>query len=231
MKHSQEVCLDIISINYDKVIEEICASTPQLSLIDGFAIESRTGTRYWKPSVFDAIPDNPGKSKRFLRLYKLHGSLDWRIAYDGKLESVRAEEKCADTGRYRDNVLIYPTQQCSSEKEPYDALLKGFADSLERARVLVVIGYSFRDPPINDAFREFLKRDSGRRLIAISPSASKNLDERFPLRSVKKKGLEKQVFPLDCEFPSENLFVSLADIIRDTRSRFIHALMNGELIS
>jgi hypothetical protein len=215
-KFSGQTQFEVFTINYDRVVEEYCSSQSQV-LVDGFQLDRRTGIRFWKPEVFDEEPEKESEPFQFLlKLYKLHGSLDWRISYDGRIESVKAEEKCGHPGRYKDNILIYPTQQCLAGTRPFDALLKRFADSLKRIRTLVVIGYSFRDSPINDEFLAFLNRDPRNWLIVISPKASSNLEDHFLNRQDLRKK-HAHIYALNNSFPDDLIFQILTDVFAKVR--------------
>lgn len=211
--------LDIITVNYDRVIEEVCASLIEVSLIDGFTSKKGTAIRQWDPRVFNSSEAvlSGSASKLALRLYKLHGSLDWRIAYDKKINSVGVEGKCDGTGRYTENLLIYPTEECP-KGEHYDTLLKGFANSLRKATVVIVIGYSFRDASINVKLVEFVKQDPARRLIVISPDASKDVHYQFGARTLSSQ-TDKRILRVNREFPTDDMFDGLIEALQYIRLR------------
>lgn len=161
----------IFTTNYDQVIEEVGSELPNFQLIDGFVTTS--GRKHlWKPEDFNRQPTG----MYLIKLFKLHGSLNWRERTDNKFERVATEERTLGNQTYKRNVLIYPTltHKANHSVEYLDELYILFKLSIEQTRICIVVGYSFRDKNINDVFLEFLKR-KGTALISLSPSASDNI--------------------------------------------------------
>jgi hypothetical protein len=169
--------VEVFTTNYDRVIEEFClATTMKVELLDGFSTEPRTGRRYWNSDEFK----KKGSSESIqLKLFKLHGSLDWRETYDHEIENVRAEERCITARSYRQNILIYPTETITEQKEPFKTVFEHFKDTVSKATAFMVIGFSFRDSPINETFLNFLRADKSRRIIVVSTHARENVKENL----------------------------------------------------
>ncbi len=60
--------LDIFTLNHDTLIEDHIKNYP---IIDGFQPLQDSGLSEWKPSLFNS------PSEKSVRLFKLHGSIDW----------------------------------------------------------------------------------------------------------------------------------------------------------
>lgn len=134
----REKPVHLFTTNYDLLLEQALeeSSTPYF---DGF-IGSRK-------AFFDlgAVEDESLLPARWARLWKIHGSLNWRLE-DEKV--VRSDQK-TDKQSY----LIYPShlKYDQSRKMPYLAMLdrlKSFL--LNPSAMLFICGYSFGDEHIND---------------------------------------------------------------------------------
>ena len=166
----------IFTTNYDRAVEEFCEGA-KLRLHDGFRLNRRTGRRMWTGN-FGYDKGGAGRGGA-VRLYKLHGSLDWkrsprhgilRVDYDGDSDGVRYE-----------NIVIHPSladKSKENERDPYKAIHDSFREELESSDVCVVVGFSFRDDPIVVEFRRFAELD-GRTLIVVGPKAGEDVHARI----------------------------------------------------
>ena len=209
-QHDQNRELDIFTTNYDSVVEEFhgYAETLDVELFDGFVPAGRSERLFWKPK--EAFQKGFRKDADLkLRLFKLHGSLNWCVRRNGEIEKVRLEQQVVSSRRYRSNgnVLIYPAQKTYEEEPPFNSLFESFREAAKTTKVFLVIGFSFRDDLINSIFSDHLLKDARRRLIVVSPSASENLLEGF-LKRINGK-LSRRVFPIPEEFGKEKTFASI----------------------
>lgn len=136
----RETPIHVFTTNYDLLSEQAMeeSSTPYF---DGFV-----GTRQ---AFFDlgAVEDEAILPARWARLWKIHGSLNWRLTKDGR-RVVRSNAQDKDP-----SYLIYPShlKYDQSRKMPYLAMLdrlKSFL--LQPNATLFISGYSFSDEHIND---------------------------------------------------------------------------------
>lgn len=82
-------------------------------------------------------------------------------------------------------------------------MLKYFEEAGKNTAVFLVIGFSFRDPYVDDIFLSHLREDSNRRLLVVSPSARENVKEYLLVRARSKeerKAFRKQVKSLNSKF-------------------------------
>lgn len=107
-------------------------------------------------------------------------------------------------------MMIYPVGEKPILQEPYFSFYSLFKEQLWR--VLIVIGYSFRDAPVNTAILERLsaQEEPNPKLIVINPHADdviKHLGEMDP-------ALQKRIIRINEPFRDDDtLFVKLANAI------------------
>ena len=136
----------------------------------------------------------PWHNEKTVRIFKLHGSLNWRLWNNGNLERVPTEEPTRNS-YYKGNVFIYPTEYCNESIEPYQTLYGNFKQLKQKFDVTIVIGYSFRDEPINNVLIEFLQQDTNKKIIVLSPTAN---DDCALIKKTNPKGelvLINEMFP------------------------------------
>lgn len=156
--------LDIFTLNYDLCVETIFTKQDR-QLVNGFTDSG------WDPSHL--------KVGSGIRLIKLHGSLDWldheehgicAVDFPGHQTLTRADMPPRP-------LLIFGTDQKTTGLDPFLTLLYHFSEALDRARVLVVIGYSFADEYINEMLRQRMATNPRLRLVVVEPDAAGRVDQ------------------------------------------------------
>lgn len=156
------VPLEIFTPNYDLLIEE-ALERYQIPVFDGFV-----GSRepfFDLPSIEqDSIPP------RWTRLWKLHGSINWQKRADG---SVFRASRQAATG----TAMIYPSHLKfdQSRRMPYLAMMDRLRAFFRPTRsdagighpVLVVCGFSFSDPHIQEVIVDGLRSNPAAHCFAL----------------------------------------------------------------
>jgi hypothetical protein len=205
---SQDYLLtDFFTLNYDRLLEEYLIFR-NIEYIDGFTSIHRRNL--WSPETFKRDEDRVDSSTP-VRLFKLHGSLNWR-EYEGTIESVTTEEPSRNL-YHKKNIFIYPTQVCDDTSEPYSSMYPYFRSAKEYTNVLIVIGYSFRDEPINQIIVEYVKH--GKVCIMISPTISEDVQNIGSLISKTK---------------SKNYLISIPSTFSDTNlNRTIQEVLNRHM--
>lgn len=153
----------IITTNYDMVIEQYCDETG-MELVNGF-MHNRSRLRgLW------AGKWSPETNQPPIYLAKLHGSVNWYRDGNGKItETGDIARRSAD-----DDIMIAPTVGPKEyTKAPFNALTKHFSEIINNIDMLVVIGFSFRDAEINEVIKR--RVDEGMKLISISPTAVEDI--------------------------------------------------------
>ncbi|MFS1162487.1 SIR2 family protein [Aeromonas salmonicida] len=158
----------LFTTNYDLLMEQALEES-SAPYFDGF-IGSRK-------AFFDlgAVEDEGLLPPRWTRLWKIHGSLNWRL--ENGTSVVRSDQK-TDEQSY----LIYPShlKYDQSRKMPYLAMLDRLkAFLLAPSALLFICGYSFADEHINDVICRSLETNPTAHVFACVFGALE--DERYVL--------------------------------------------------
>jgi PAS domain-containing protein len=165
--------LEIFSVNYDTCIEQLC-HLKHLTYSDGFDI-------YWHPQNL--------RSKDWdIKLFKLHGSVIWFESQIKEYLKIPIRTFVGDketsleliTGEDLKPLLIYPMQKWQYV-EPLTELQLMFKERLidKDTRVLVVVGYSFRDDYIIRMLWDAARINSDLHIILLNPSAQEIFERRL----------------------------------------------------
>jgi hypothetical protein len=79
---------------------------------------------------------------------------------------------------YTDEVVIYPLRQKQLYVDPYIQMFFCLNKELQYNRVWIIVGYSFRDPVIQNIFNINFK--DGKKMILIHPHPEE-VKQRFPI--------------------------------------------------
>lgn len=137
--------LEVFTTNYDLLMEQ-ALEVSEVPYFDGFAGSHRPAFDLHAVEE-DRLPD------RWIRLWKLHGSVNWSMTSAG------AVVRCASND-LSDRTLIYPShlKYDQSRRLPYLALLDRLRAFLRQpSAVLVSCGFSFRDDHINEVVGQALR--------------------------------------------------------------------------
>lgn len=154
--------LRIFSLNYDLCLERNKPHDKDLER--GFDPQTRAWDwrRFYRRDEFEP----------FIYLYKLHGSIDWER--DSQSGDIMESDKIPDTPD-----LIFGTDYKMQYIDPY----LFYAYELRRysleSRIVLTIGYSFRDEHINGILEGALQSRKSIKAVIVSPSAEEVAD-RFP---------------------------------------------------
>lgn len=144
--------LKAFTLNYDLSVEDACRAQG-IDVITGF----QPSTGRWNPSGFRA-------RTRGINLYKLHGSLNWVL--DDNLPDRRLIEYYPPQWDKEPELLLGPGVKLQHD-DPFVTVYSEFHKALRRAKVCVVIGYSFRDDHIKEPLREASRR--GMTIVDVNP--------------------------------------------------------------
>lgn len=137
--------LEIFTTNYDLLMEQ-AFEVSEVPYFDGFVGSYRP--------MFDlhAVEEDQ-LPLRWIRLWKLHGSVNWIMSVAGSVSRCAASDPT-------DRTLIYPShlKYDQSRRLPYLALLDKLRAFLRQpSAVLVTSGFSFRDEHINEVVGQALR--------------------------------------------------------------------------
>jgi len=153
--------LTVATLNYDRSVEILAGER-------GVGFE--TGIDRWL-----ARRRLRWEQEQPLRLLKLHGSIDWAI--DDRVEAGKlpmAGIKKLDPDKPSDAserpAIVFGEAGKLRAEGPYLELLLAWSQQLEEADVLLAVGYSFRDPHVNEILARWFNAVEGRRVIVLDPS-------------------------------------------------------------
>jgi hypothetical protein len=136
--------VEVFSTNYDLLMEQALEESC-VPYFDGFVGARR--------AFFSAGAIGESELARWVRLWKLHGSVNWRRTADGvvRTDSTEFDDK--------QSLVIHPSHMKydQSRKMPYLALMDQFRRFLlTPSSTLITCGYSFGDEHLNDAIVDAL---------------------------------------------------------------------------
>lgn len=199
----------IVTTNYD-VATELYHKLRRIPLTTGF----KETNSYWDPL-------DPQEYYRKIMghwLIKLHGSL-WHFKKKNGdiIQTVSYPESLSDIDfSIKENLIIYPVGEKPILQHPYFTFYKLFQE--QPWNTLVVIGYSFRDDPVNLAIIERLKSSfpPKKKLIVV------NRDVNKALKNLGSIGDELDKFIIKINAPFENndsLFEDIHEKVRTEISK------------
>lgn len=159
--------LRVFSLNYDVCVESACGRE---NVFTGFSHVAGRKGRIWNDRM---MRDDHGQTKP-IRLYKLHGSVDWREE-DGHVVSYESPSKCDDAGDYR---LIFGTQNKLRYTDPYLVLLSEFRKFAADAKIIICVGYNFQDKHINTILHSAFTKEAKTKLLMVSWSREADREPR-----------------------------------------------------
>jgi hypothetical protein len=203
----------VYTTNYDRIIEVFCERVEGFQIRDGYEHDPKTTLNLWRPHSFDA----PFKDDIVpVRLFKLHGSLNWKDGEYGP-ERVSPEIRLKPpTTVLKEDLLIYPGSKDPPEQEPFRTLYERFETQMKEADRCLVIGFSFRDPYLNRIFRDYVNSGKGQLLIMsrnCRQTVATNLlglkDSADLERSVESGG----IVPIPCHFGTDDWTIMLGNAL------------------
>lgn len=201
----------IFTTNYDNVIESsneernhnIPPERPKIALVNGFSPSIGSRHWVWNPEVFEAKFVDNSLPQYF---FKLHGSITWYATQSNILEiPVIAQSMKLTSGEEAASLLIYPVEEKRIFSPPFTELFYQFRSTLlYKARILVVIGYSFRDEIFQYLFKEALERNKALRIFVANTDTKR-------IKEVQDEFGENRIVPIMEEFGTGDFIPSLLD--------------------
>lgn len=188
-KHFPQKLVPIFTTNYDVAIETY-ALRSDIKLETGFA-STYTGN-IWRPARFYQF--QPVKDKQNIVLFKLHGSLAWHRKGDSIISTGLP---IRDPSGYK-SAVIYPTQTKEfPDEEPFRTMYNFLKGCFSVTRLVIVIGYSFRDPGIHRIMLDALEFNPNLFFILICGSDVERL-QKFGQQNLRSH----QIIPYYFDFAS-----------------------------
>jgi SIR2-like domain len=156
----QQGSLTIATLNYDNAVELLAQTATQ---------PWTTGFEEWSMSGSFPHP------RRGLLLLKIHGSIDWALD-----ERKRSDKRPMPRSTIRQispkqvqqipftPAVIFGQRNKLTAEGPFLDLLRAFKQELKGSERLTVVGYSFRDPHINEYISQWLNESTNHRLRVVN---------------------------------------------------------------
>jgi hypothetical protein len=224
---SENVVLNVFSLNYDLIFEQIFNTQHSRILDNGFSERnvSDSKIRYW------ASDFNNELNQTKINLYKLHGSLNWE--YNQETQEITIKENIYDR---REPLIIFGSSSKMLSFDPFLYILSKFREKLEQATLFVVVGYSFHDKYINNMLIQQLSQntteDKPKKILVIDPSTprtkqtasdfteelksiqeSKSINDIINFRNVSPERIE--LIPKSAEIFYEEYFDNGAQMLKE----------------
>jgi hypothetical protein len=190
--------VDIFTLNHDEVLEQYLVSKG-IRCVDGFGSEIN-GVRYWEPETYR---DN----SRGVRLFKLHGSINWYEFPKGvgiplnrdpwHSRNPQGDYQHPDLSRPGLAVMLIGTFNNILEYTHgvFAELYYLFRKRMQEINHLVICGYGFGDKGINNSIIEWFNSNQQNKIIVIDPDEEglKNRARRAAQRFLFPEMLEEQM--------------------------------------
>lgn len=197
--------LPIFTTNYDPAVEDFCQETgSEYPLFDGFVVQPNSATFMWRREAIDNF-DPHLRPAPCIVLFKLHGSTNWFKRGKNFVKSDVATY-LDDDPNYQ-NLLIYPAQRKVAVEDPYSTAYEYFQRTLENARLLIVVGYSFRDYDALSRLRVAASYNPGLRIIVVDPNAASLC------RTLKRRGVVASPIPENFGNPSASYLSRIIEAV------------------
>ncbi len=181
LQNELDYSLRVFTLNYDLCFEKNIDDDKNLER--GFD----PGNNRWDWRRFEPNENDQPE----IYLYKLHGSIDWERGTNGDI-------KCSDSVPEKPDI-IFGTMYKMQYIDPYLFYAYEFRKYSLLSKVILTIGYSFRDEHINGIISQALNLDKDRKLLIVSPNSKEiinNLDyigvfnDRRQIIPLEKRGRE-----------------------------------------
>ena len=190
--------IPIFTTNYDNAIEKL-GESKKYKIIDGFE-NQQTKKFIWKRKIFDNF--KPKKDNINIPLFKLHGSVTW-YKKDGEILYLEIPFNTRKNKNIN-NELIFPTQNKICIEDPFYSAYEYFHRCIDKSKLLIVIGYSFRDYDTLTKIKSSLDYNDNLKIIIFDTKAEEYKKKIF--------NNNPKVIPINSNFNFTNLNVLLKKI-------------------
>lgn len=195
--------LKVFTTNYDGAVEApfwddlYSDSNWNYELVNGFK-DSPAGPPRFDPKEYSRKPSD---DRLLLKLYKLHGSLNWIRRGDQVLLGAADDYT-------ENNALIYPVR-AHKQVSPFNVLLEEFEAALRKdVAILLAIGSSFRDDHLRSTVIQALKDGWLQKLVLVGPEA-KEVVSKFRTEGVR----QGEIIPIVEEFGDQVCLEEIHDAL------------------
>ncbi len=188
---SPKKSLPIFTTNYDLSIDYVLRPGPtqldesfhetwlETSDVSPFEFNDGFALNRFKSRIVWSYTEHTHRHSDILNIpyHKLHGSVLWEEYGDGITKTTDPVPDNKDNPR--PFVMIYPSDKSIPDKDPFGYSHRELERYLRSAKLLIVIGFAFRDPGIVDIFKRALRDNNALCVLVIGPEpASHEVDLR-----------------------------------------------------
>lgn len=163
--------IEIFTTNYDLLFERAMEELG-IPFFDGFV---GSVSPFFAPESVEADGSaayaDVYPPRSWLRLWKVHGSIGWRLSGDGVTSSRRITRVYHPLLEEEEELLIYPSREKynDSRKQPFITYLDRLRRFLNSGEVMLLIsGYSFGDQHLNELLLQGLRANSRLNVVVLS---------------------------------------------------------------
>lgn len=189
---------DLITFNYDCVLDYALKAAGSLKWNARHGYGLRSGVRghtAWQPT-------RRASRKTTVHLYKLHGSLHFWVPEQEQLGTVQLKQRpyTRQAGPMRFTILP-PESNKAYDSSIFSALWKAAARAINRARQIVVVGYSLPPTDLHSTalLRTSVRTGALRSLVVVNPDRQ----ARHRIRAILQRGLSPQTRVMSFDYLEE----------------------------
>ncbi|MBD9544773.1 SIR2 family protein [Ensifer sp. ENS04] len=152
MFRSTQTVISVVTTNYDRVAEysiDLAGFMHETGFAPGLIRSRQGGT---------AIPYDQGKPVRRVRIWKVHGSLDWLVDA-ANVPICLPISSCMPEGFSPLIVTPGTSKYERTHEEPFRSAIQGADAAISSAKAIVSVGYGFRDKHIQPKIIERCRND------------------------------------------------------------------------
>lgn len=148
---------EVFTTNYDMLLE-MAMEANYIPYFDGF-----TGAYepFFNPESIDSFPKICDLTGKWIRLWKIHGSLNWSLK-EATATSTERIVRVSNVSSPTNELMIYPSKEkyALSRREPFIAYFDRLKKYMLNGELLFIFsGYSFSDQHINDIIFNSLRQN------------------------------------------------------------------------
>jgi len=174
--------ISIFTTNYDLSFEKSCRSNREELKKIGIDTDAIDYGFVLQDGILVFNADAKNSERKQLEYFKLHGSLDWH--YDDLYGCTKSGAN-ARPSRPDIMPILYPGIKGKPQKEPFIKLHDIFYNRLQTVDMLIVLGFAFRDPYINELIKFSKGMNSNYKMLFFNPTKLEELPEESGLHEFK----------------------------------------------
>jgi len=174
--------ISIFTTNYDLSFENVCRREKERFKKIGIDTDVINYGFTPQSDVFVFNTKYSDIERKSIEYYKLHGSLDWH--YDDIFNCTKAGANAYPSNPEKMPIL-YPGVKGKPKKEPFITLHNIFFERLQTVDIVIVLGFAFRDPYINELIKISKMTNNKFKIFYFNPINLEELPQESGLHEFK----------------------------------------------